>query len=144
MEMPIKQLSLRTLLLWWVMNVIKINIFHMTKITNPSDWCFDSGATLHVCNYEAQFKTYEEFFIELRYLWTSTIRQKFMESALLKWNWVLARSSLNQHYIFMYLISRKTNFLLRMVLSKNGILVGNEYVIILVFFINMFWFYLYC
>ena len=144
MEMPIKQLSLRTLLLWWVMNVIKINIFHMTKITNPSDWCFDSGATLHVCNYEAQFKTYEEFSIELRYLWTSTIRQKFMESALLKWNWVLARSSLNQHYIFMYLISRKTNFLLRMVLSKNGILVGNEYVIILVLFINMFWFYLYC
>ena len=98
------------------MNVIKINIFHMTKITNPSDWCFDSGATLHVRNYEAQFKTYEEFSIELRYLWTSTIRQKFMESVLLKWNWVLARSSLNQHYIFMYLISRKTNLLF-----KNGL-----------------------
>ena len=38
----------------------------MTKITNPSDWCFDSGATLHVCNYKAYFKT--EFSIELEVL----------------------------------------------------------------------------
>ena len=37
----------------------------MVVITNPSDWCFDSGAMLHVCNYKAQFKNYEESSIEL-------------------------------------------------------------------------------
>ena len=68
MEMPMKQLSLRTLLLWQVMCVIKITIFHMTVITNPSDWCFDSGAMLHMCNYKAQFKTYKESSIELKVL----------------------------------------------------------------------------
>ena len=40
----------------------------MAVITNPSDWCFDSGAMLHVCNYKAQFKTYEESSIELEVL----------------------------------------------------------------------------
>ena len=50
------------------MYVIKITIFHMAVITNPSDWCFDSGAMLHVCNYKAQFKTYEESSIELEVL----------------------------------------------------------------------------
>ena len=68
MEMPMKQLSLRTLLLWRVMYVIKITIFHMVVITNPSDWYFDSGAMLHVCNYKVQFKTYEEYSIELEVL----------------------------------------------------------------------------
>ena len=68
MEMSKKQLSLRTLLLWQVMYVIKITIFHMAVIKNPSDWCFDSGAMLHVCNYKAQFKIYEESFIELEVL----------------------------------------------------------------------------
>ena len=50
------------------MYVIKITIFRMAVITNPSDWCFDSGAMLHVCNYKAQFKTYEESSIELEVL----------------------------------------------------------------------------
>ena len=40
----------------------------MAVITNPSEWCFDSGAMLHVCNYKAQFKTYEESSIELEVL----------------------------------------------------------------------------
>ena len=40
----------------------------MAVITNPSDWCFDSGAMLHVCNYKAQFKTYEKSSIELEVL----------------------------------------------------------------------------
>ena len=37
----------------------------MAVITNPFDWYFDSGAMLHMCNYKAQFKTYEESSIEL-------------------------------------------------------------------------------
>ena len=40
----------------------------MVVITNPSDWCFDLGAMLHVCNYKAQFKTYEKSSIELEVL----------------------------------------------------------------------------
>ena len=40
----------------------------MAVITNPSDWCFDSGAMLHVCNYKAQFTTYKESSIELEVL----------------------------------------------------------------------------
>ena len=40
----------------------------MAVITNPSDWCFDLGAMLHVCNYKAQFKTYEESSVELEVL----------------------------------------------------------------------------
>ena len=40
----------------------------MAVITNPSDLCFDSSAMLHVCNYKAQFKTYEESSVELEVL----------------------------------------------------------------------------
>ena len=45
-----------------------ITIFYMAVITNPFDWCFDSGAMLDVCNNKAQFKTYEESSIELEVL----------------------------------------------------------------------------
>ena len=37
----------------------------MVVITNPFNWWFDSGAMLHVYNYKAYFKTYEESSIEL-------------------------------------------------------------------------------
>ena len=40
----------------------------MVVITNPSDLCFDSSAMLYVCNYKAQFKTYEESSVELEVL----------------------------------------------------------------------------
>ena len=50
------------------MYVIKITIFHIVVITNLSDWHFDLGAMLHMCNYKAQFKTYEESSIELEVL----------------------------------------------------------------------------
>ena len=36
---------------------------------------------------------------------------QFMESVLLKWNWILTRSSLYQCYVFKYLISREANLL---------------------------------
>ena len=42
-----------------------ITVIHMVVITNPSDWWFDSGAMLHVCNHKTYFKTYEESSIEL-------------------------------------------------------------------------------
>ena len=45
-----------------------ITVTHMAIITNPSDWWFDSGAMLHVCNYKIYFKTYEEPSIELEVL----------------------------------------------------------------------------
>ena len=45
-----------------------ITVFHMVVITNPFDWCFDSGAMLHVCNCKAQFKIYKESSIELELL----------------------------------------------------------------------------
>ena len=50
------------------MYVIKITIFHKAVVINPSNWWFDLGAMLHACNYEAQFKTYEESSIELETL----------------------------------------------------------------------------
>ena len=50
------------------MFVIKITIFHMAIIINPSNWCFDSGAMLHVCNCKAQFKTNEKSSIKLKVL----------------------------------------------------------------------------
>ena len=31
-----------------------------TNVVKTSDWWLDSGATVHVCNNKAQFKTYEE------------------------------------------------------------------------------------
>ena len=40
----------------------------MAVITNLSDWCFNSSAMFYVCNYKAQFKTYEESSIELELL----------------------------------------------------------------------------
>ena len=40
----------------------------MAIITNLFNWCFDTGAMLHVCNYKAQFKTYEKSSIELKVL----------------------------------------------------------------------------
>ena len=40
----------------------------MAVIESPSNWCFDSSAMLHVCNYKAQFKTYEDSSIELEVL----------------------------------------------------------------------------
>ena len=40
----------------------------MAIITNLFNWCFDIGAMLHVCNYKAQFKTYEKSSIELKVL----------------------------------------------------------------------------
>ena len=33
---------------------------HMAAVANTSDWWFDSGATVHVCNDKAQFKNYVE------------------------------------------------------------------------------------
>ena len=45
-----------------------IIVIYMALITNPSDWWFDSGAMLHVCNYNAYFKTYEKPSIELEVL----------------------------------------------------------------------------
>ena len=42
-----------------------ITIIHMVVITNPSNLWFDSGTMLHVYNYKAHFKTYEESSIEL-------------------------------------------------------------------------------
>ena len=45
-----------------------ITVTHMAIITNPSNWWFDSGAMLHVCNYKVYFKTYEESSIELEVL----------------------------------------------------------------------------
>ena len=47
-----------------------------------------------------------------------------MESVLLKWNWVLARSSLDQYFSCTW-YQEKPICYLRIVLSKNGILVGN-------------------
>ena len=47
-----------------------------------------------------------------------------MESALLKWNWVLARSSLDQCFSHTWYQEKPTCYL-RMVLSKNEILVGS-------------------
>ena len=53
-------------------------------------------------------------------------RQKFMESALLKWNWVLAKSSLDQCYVFHIPNIKRSQFVfLRMVLFKYETLVGN-------------------
>ena len=37
---------------------------HIVVIANSLDWWFDSGATVHVCNNEEQFNTYEESSIE--------------------------------------------------------------------------------
>ena len=42
-----------------------ITIIHMVVITNPSNLWFDLGTMLHVYNYKAHFKTYEESSIEL-------------------------------------------------------------------------------
>ena len=50
-----------------------------------------------------------------------------MESAFLKWNWVLARSSLSQCYDFHTSYQEKPICYLRMVLFKYGTLVGNGY-----------------
>ena len=49
----------------------------MAVITDSSNWCFDSGAMLHVCNYKAQFKTYEEYSIELEVLVDIHNKEKF-------------------------------------------------------------------
>ena len=35
-----------------------ITVFHMAVITNSSNWWFDWGTILHMCNYKAYFKTY--------------------------------------------------------------------------------------
>ena len=40
------------------MRIGMITEVNMAAATNSSDWWFDSGATLHVCNEKAQFKTY--------------------------------------------------------------------------------------
>ena len=45
---------------------------------------FDSGAMLHVCNYNAYIKTYEESSIELEVLVGIHNKAKVHESALLK------------------------------------------------------------
>ena len=56
----------------------------MAVITDPSNWCFDSGAMLHVCNYKAQFKTYEESSIELEVLVDIHSKEKFHGNCIVK------------------------------------------------------------
>ena len=69
MKMPMKQLLLRKF--FAIVSDVCNNmntVTHMEIITNSSDWWFDSSAMLHVCNYKAYFKTYEESSIELEML----------------------------------------------------------------------------
>ena len=112
MEMPMKQLSLRTLLLWWVMYLIKITIFHMVIITNIFNWCFDIGAMLHVCNYKAQFKTYEKSSIELKVLVGIHSKEKVHGKCIVKVKLSFGKK-FSWPMIFIYLISRKANFLFK-------------------------------
>ena len=115
-----------------------ITVFHMAVITNSSDWWFDFGAMLHVCNYKAYFKTYEESSIELKVLVDIHIIEKFHGSELLKWNWVLARSFLDQCFSCTW-YQEKPICYLRMVLPKNGIIVGNGYAINdIIYIINLY------
>ena len=92
-----------------------ITIFHMVVITNPSDWWFDLGTMLHVCNYKAQFKTYKESSIKLEVLVDIHNKAKVHRKCIVevklsfgkKFSWPM---------FFIYLISRKANLLF-----KNGL-----------------------
>jgi len=42
------------------MHISMITELHMAASTKSSDWWYDSGATIHVCNNKSQFKNYEE------------------------------------------------------------------------------------
>ena len=42
------------------LHIEMITELHMAAIPKSNDWWLDSGATIHVCNNKALFKTYEE------------------------------------------------------------------------------------
>ena len=98
----------------------------MAIITNPSDWWFDSSAMLHVYNYKAYFKTYEESSIELKVLVAIHSKTKVHGKCIVevklsfgkKFSWSL---------FFTYLISRKANLLFKNGLVQEWDIVANGY-----------------
>ena len=82
-----------------------IIVIYMVIITNPSDWWFDSGTILHMCNYNAYFKTYEESFIELEVLVGIHSKAKLHGKCIVKVKLSFGKK-FSWPMFFMYLISQ--------------------------------------
>ena len=110
------------------MYVIKVTIFHMAVVINSSDWWFDLGAMLHVCNYKAQFKTYEESSIELEVLVDIHSKARVHRKCIVEVNLSFSKKFSWPMLCFSHTwYQEKPICYLRLVLFKYGTLVGNGY-----------------
>ena len=115
---------------------------HMTMIANPFDWWFNSGATVHVCNNKEHFKIYDQSSIEQKVLIGNHNKAKVFRKGTIE-----VKMSSNKMLILtnvFYVLNIKKNLVSanllcksgvkalfesnKLILSKNGIFLGKEYV----------------
>ena len=114
---------------------------HMVVIANPFDWWFDSGATVHVCNNKEKYKTYDKSSIEQQVLMGNPNKAKFLGKGTIEVKMSSGKMMILTNVFHVLNIKNlvSANLLCKsgvkalfesnkLILSKNGIFLGKEYV----------------
>jgi hypothetical protein len=123
------------------MRIGMITEVNMAVATNSSDWWFDSGATVHVCNVKAQFKTYviatdgEEVLMgnhnSAKVHGKGTVEMQFTSEKKLILTNVFHVPEIKKNLVFANLLCKKGIKAViksaKLILSKNGMFIGNGY-----------------
>ena len=116
---------------------------HMTVITNPFDWWFNSGAMVYVCNNKEQFKTYDESSIEQQVLMGNHNKAKVLGKGIIEVKMSSDKMLILTNVFYVPDIKKSLVFasllcksgvkavleLNKLILSNNGIFLGKGYAI---------------